>query len=159
MLKKDCRPMNVFCNGYYPKADNLLHEVLLTDFLFSYFEFATSKRHKKCDKFIRPDAEMEMAGFKYYVEMDTGSVHHGVQKRRWRRYEQVTQDLLLVVTLSPIRMENLIRHANRVASIALFTTLDQVKEKPFGSIWRSVADDRTIALPKRGESGGVEKAC
>ncbi len=148
MLHFDGRPLNVYSNGYYPKADNLRHEVLLTNFLFPFFEFSKIKRGKKCDQFIQPDAEMEMDGRKYFVEMDTGSVHHPKQKRRWKRYDKVVHDFLLVVTLSEVRMHNLIKHASAVSSVALFTTLEQAIKNPFGEIWHACDDERRVALPK-----------
>ena len=137
--------MHVYCNGWNPK--NLIHEVMLTSVLLPFDQLAIIKRGNCADQKTQADAVMKMAGHTYYIEMDTGSVHHPQQKRRWKRYRHISNDFLLVVTTSETRLLNLIDHAGAVANIALFTTLDQAVGSPFASIWRGCQDGQTVALP------------
>ena len=151
MFKEEGRPERVFSNRLHPKVDNLKHDVLLTNFLLPYDNFSEIKRGNNADKETQADAVMEMASQKYYVELDTGTVSHPKQRKRWKRYQHVTQDFLLVVTSSTTRMNNLIEQAYGVRSIALFTTLKQAISDPFGSIWKGCLDESTVALVKPSE--------
>jgi len=127
------RPEHVYCNGWRPQADLLRHEVLLTDFLLLYPKAAITRGYK-VDKSVRADAEMVLGGRKFFVEFDTGEMTYARVQRRWTRYRS-TSDFLLVVTRSERRLEGLLNHSERVSQIALFTTLDKVKQSPYGEIW------------------------
>ena len=131
MLKDSGRPLVVYCNTWQPK--DLRHEVLLTDFLLLYPQ-AIVRRGYAVDETIRPDAELTFGSRRLLVELDTGEMTHRQVQQRWSVYRGV-EDLLLVVTCSPTRLENLRRTCEAVANIALFTTLDQAKPSPFGEIW------------------------
>ena len=148
MFKDEGRPERVFCNGFEPQRNHLKHEVWLTDFLLPYDEYSEMKRGNEVDQKIRPDAEMEMGNEKYFVELDTGTVHHPKQRKRWKRYSTVKDEFLLVVTLSKIRMKNLITNADGVRSIALFTTLAEAIADPYGEIWRDCLGKECAAIPR-----------
>jgi hypothetical protein len=128
------RPEHIFCNGWKPKYDQLRHELLLTDVLLSYPE-ADTLRGWAVNRRLRPDAEMTLDGYFYFVELDTGEQSYAQVRRRQARYSGI-QDFVLYVTLSQKRLEGLVRHAHEaVKKIALFTTLDQVLATPHGEIW------------------------
>ena len=148
MFKDEGRPERVFCNGYEPQRNHLKHEVWLPDFLLPYDEYSVMRRGNDVDQRIRPDAEMEMDDQKYFVELDTGTVHHPKQRKRWKRYDKVADEFLLVVTSSKKRMKNLISSADGVRSIALFTTLKEAIENPFGEIWHDCSGSPPAAVPK-----------
>ena len=57
-----------------------------------------------------------------------------MEEQRWPRYTDV-HDFVLVVTTTEQRLRNMMEHAEAVAEIALFTTLDQAKQDPRGEIW------------------------
>lgn len=133
VMKATGRPETVFCNTWKPKADQLRHEVYVTDFLLAYPE-ADVVRGWRVDRRIRPDAEMTLRGHKLFVELDTGEQSHRQVRERQLAYAGV-QGFLLYVTLSERRMDGLIKHAEAVKGIALFTTLAQVLADPHGRIW------------------------
>jgi hypothetical protein len=136
------RPENVYCNSYKPKYDQLRHELLLTDFLLCYPE-ADTLRGWAVNRRVRPDAQITLADYFYYIELDTGEQSHAQVRRRQARYAGV-EDFVLYVTLSPRRLEGLRRHAHEaVRSIALFTTLDEVQRDPHGPVWIDVHGERT----------------
>lgn len=135
MVNDTGRPERVYCNSWKPKADQLRHEVLLTDFLLCYPE-SDVLRGWLVNRRIRPDAEMTWKDRLFYVEFDTGHESYSQVRRRQRVYSGI-QDILLYVTLTKTRMAGLIRNSRAVKSIALFTTLELAKRDPFGPIWTS----------------------
>jgi len=123
------RPENVYCNGWKPKADQLEHELLLTDFCIC-FPDAAFKRGWIVDRTLKPDAEMILDGTRFNVELDTGEQSHTQVRKRQKRYADST-DFLLYVTQSDRRLEFLQKKADDcVRSIALFTTLANVQRNP-----------------------------
>ena len=135
MVNDTGRPEVVYCNGWKPKADQLRHELLLTDFLLCYPE-TDVLRGWLVNRRIRPDAEMTKDGRLFYVEFDTGHESYAQVRRRQKVYAGV-QDILLYVTMTKTRMAGLIRNSDSVKSIALFTTLEQVMSNPTGDVWKS----------------------
>lgn len=143
-LRDNGRPQDVYFNGSL-KIDHLKHEVLLTDFLLLY-EGVEFCRLWDVDQQVRADAEMVLNGMKFFVELDTGEVSLGRVEKRWENYSGVS-DYLLVVTSSETRLRNLVEHSSEVRGIALFTTLDEVKEEPYGEVWLDCFGKR-VALPR-----------
>jgi hypothetical protein len=142
MLADSGRPENVFCNGWKPKYDQLRHELLLTDFLLGYPEGDTL-RGWAVSRRLRPDAEMTLGEYFYYVELDTCEQSYAQVRRRQARYAGV-EDYLLYVTTSQKRLEGLRRHAHEaVKKIALFTTLDEAQRDPHGAIWIDCLGEKT----------------
>ena len=133
-MKKTGHPETVYCNGWKPKSDHLRHELLLTDFLLCYPEFAVV-RGWLVNQRIRPDAEMRNGETKLNVELDTGKQTYRMVQRRQKEAYADEQDLLLYVTLTERRMAGLIQHSEAVKDIALFTTLERVQADPDGEIW------------------------
>ena len=137
------RPETAYCNAWQPRSNQLTHDVLLTDFLLCY-PLAEIVRGWQVDSRIRPDAEMTVAGQKFFVELDTGEQTYRQIRHRQRAYAAV-RDLLLYVTVSETRLAGLMRHSSAVESIALFTTLDRVMRDPRGEVWVDFAG-KTVSL-------------
>jgi hypothetical protein len=136
------RPEHIFCNGWKPKYDQLRHELLLTDFLLGYPE-GDVLRGWAVNRRLRPDAELTLDGYFYFVELDTGEESLAQVRRRQARYLG-TEDYVLFVTLSPRRLEHLRQRAHEaVKGIALFTTLDEALREPRGEIWIDCQGERT----------------
>ena len=134
MVGDSGRPQKVYCNGWKPKPDQIRHEVLLTDFLFCY-PSSYITRGWLVNKDLRPDAEMTLGGIRFNVELDTGTESHSQVRRRQQVYVGSTE-FVLFVTLSARRLRGLTSKClTAVKDICLFTTLDQVKTDPAGSIW------------------------
>jgi hypothetical protein len=139
----DCgRPENVYCNGWKPKCDQLRHELLLTDFLLEY-PAADTLRGWAVNRRLRPDAEMTLGDYFYYVELDTGEESYAQVCRRQARFVGV-EDYLLYVTMTAKRLEGLRRHAHdAVKHIAMFTTLADAQRDPHGPIWIDCHGEKT----------------
>ncbi len=82
------------------------------------------------DRTILPDAELFLGEYKYFLELDTGSMKRSQVEARWRHYEAV-EEAVLVVTLSESRLRDLLRWSD----IGCFTTLEKLQENPWGKIW------------------------
>lgn len=128
------RPEKVYCNSYRPKFDQLLHELLLTDFLLAYPD-ADVLRGWAVDRHRRPDAEMTLDGDHFDVELDTGEQSYAQVRRRQQRYIG-SENRVLYVTTSRIRLAGLIEHTHEaIRPITWFTTLDAAIQDPLGAIW------------------------
>lgn len=147
MIEDAGRPEKVYCNSWKPKWDQVRHECLLTDFFLLGYSTADVLRGWMVNKRVRPDAEMTLQGVFYYVEMDTGSESYAQVRKRQRAYAGV-EEPLLYVTLNAKRREGLRKVSKAVASIALFTTLEQVKESPRGNIWMDCNGDTVSIWPE-----------
>ena len=131
--KESGRPENVYCNGWKPKADQLEHELFLTDFCLCYPD-ADFKRGWIVNRKLRPDAEMVLDGIRFNIELDTGEQSHKQVCKRQKCYANST-DYLLYVTQSHRRLEKLRTAAEEcVRPIVLFTTLADVQRDPTGDI-------------------------
>ena len=143
LMETTGRPEIAYCNSWKPKADQLRHEVWVTDFLLCYPD-AEIVRGWRVDRHIRPDAEMQLRGQKFYVELDSGEQSHRQVRDRQLAYASV-RDFLLYVTLSERRLTGLIKHAESVRHIALFTTLERVVADPHGPVWVD-CQGKTVAI-------------
>jgi hypothetical protein len=142
MIADSGRPENVYCNGWKPKYDQLRHELLLTDFLLGYPEVDTL-RGWAVNRRLRPDAEMTLGDYFYYVELDTGEQSYAQVRRRQARYAGV-EDYVLYVTTTGKRLDGLRRQAHEaVKRIALFTTLADAQREPHGEIWTDCLGEKT----------------
>lgn len=138
-LRGEGRPLDVYGNGFNVNGGHLVHELLLTDFLLCYEERAQVIRDpSQVHQSIHPDAEMMFSKSKrfFFVELDTGTEDLKIVERKWERAYRGVKDFLLVVTLSPVRMDNLIGRAGSIRQIALFATLDAVLADPHGEVYR-----------------------
>ncbi|MCA9047180.1 MAG: hypothetical protein KDA89_00530 [Planctomycetaceae bacterium] len=135
-MKNWGRPVDVYCNGWRPKADHLEHELCLTDFLLKY-PTADIVRGPEVDDRIRPDATMQLDGRTFHVELDTGLESHSQVRRRQQLGYTGVEDFVLYIALSERRCEALIRNVHDAAKpIALFATLQTAVRSPRGEIWR-----------------------
>lgn len=144
-LKETGRPRDVYC-GWHPKADTLLHELLLTRFLLKFP--SQSIRRKNLEPFNHPDAEILIGETRYYVELDTGTMSHKQIEQRFDEYRGALGTILWV-TLSEERLQGLRAKAGPIKDIILFTTLDRFLSDPFGSVWTLA--DGTRVEPTQGE--------
>jgi hypothetical protein len=130
VISKDSgRPEHVYSNSWKPKADQIEHELSLTDFCMC-FPDAEFKRGWIVDRSLKPDAEMVLDGIRFNIELDTGEQSHKQVSKRQKRYAGST-DYLLYVCQSERRLENLRKNAEDcVRSIVLFTTLAEVQTDP-----------------------------
>ena len=136
------RPENVFSNSWKPPIHLLRHELLLTDFLLAYPE-SDALRGFAVNRRLRPDAEMTLEDYFYYVELDTGEQSHAQVRRRQLRYSGV-EHFLLYVTQTQKRLETLRRNAHdAVRTIALFAILDDVLQQPHGPVWLDCHGEKT----------------
>ncbi len=144
------RPLYVYCNFWSVPGNLLAHEVQLTDVLLALMPdpFDHVIRGPQVDKKIRYDASIMIAGTTYLIELDTAEETLTQLENKFRRnYARVTE-LMLFVTTSQRRIENVRRVAAPfVADIALFAVLPEVLAKPSGVVWTDCSGERT-ALPE-----------
>lgn len=149
-MNESGRPSKVYCNLWWPKGDNLIHEVLTTMAVFPYLAGCSdTRRGYKVDRQLRPDAELVIGERMFYVELDTRNMDYEYRKlrRRWRRYEAVNTGqgslgLVLVVTSSVEHLQRTVEHSDGVENVGLFTTLDRIWDDPYGEIWEDVTGSR-----------------
>jgi hypothetical protein len=145
------RPEHVYC-GYRPKADSLLHEIELTALCLRLHAGKILRGPHVTAKNLRPDAEVWINGRLYYLEIDRGTMGYRQLERRFRLYEK-SADLVLWVCSSGDRMAGMRKRAERVRSVALFTTVEDALANPHGAIWWDFAGNRA-ALRREGAGGG-----
>lgn len=79
-----------------------------------------------------PDGLIERAGDRFYLEADvSGKMNARQMKSKWERYGKV-EGFILVVARTESRMQRLMKGAELVKTIALFSTFERVKQgKPW----------------------------
>jgi predicted transcriptional regulator len=143
---KDGRPEHVYARGRW-KADNLRHEVQLTRVCLKIHADEVRRGAGEVDRELRPDAELLIAGERYFLELDCGTMSTAdIVRTRFAKY-QAAEDLVLWVCLSERQMEGRRRHAGAIRDKALFTTLDQALADPHAPIWVDFDGERA-ALPR-----------
>lgn len=149
---KDGRPEHVYCRCRWVKADNLLHEVLISQVCFRTHADEVRRGPVEVDSVLRPDAELVIAGRRYLLELDLGTMsYEAVVTTRFVKYRSCP-DLVLWVCPTPARMEGLRSRAADIRGTALFTTLDLALINPHAAIWKDF-DGQTAALPRGGKGG------
>lgn len=157
VCRKGGRPEHVYGRGGWVKTDQLLHEVELSQLCFRIHAQKVLRGPLVTDTARRPDAEVWINGHLYNLELDRGSMSYDqLVRTRFRKYEGSTH-LVLWVCSSMVRREGLRQRAERLRSIALFTTLAEALADPHGAIWID-SQGETVALPRQGEEKGGEKA-
>jgi hypothetical protein len=160
-MKNDCqtgRSVDVYCNGWQPKKDNLRHEVRGTDFCLLYPD-ATFRRGYHVGEF-RPDVEMELNGQLYLIEIDCGSMTRPQVQRRWQKYRKVETGTVLIVAVSnprrgidsAERFQELVRWSESMYGIACFTTLERLQADPFGPVLWDAEEQRWRAFKSPSET-------
>lgn len=146
---KDGRPEHVYARGRW-KTDNLLHEVQLTRVCLKIHADEVRRGPADVDRYLLPDAELWIAGRRYCLEMDCGTMSYpDVVRKRFTKYRSC-RDFTLWVCPSESRMEGLRQQAAMIQDISLFTTLDLALQNPHATIWVDVVGERG-ALPRGGQ--------
>ncbi len=149
------RPEHVFCR-WRPKADQLLHEVELTELCLRLDAGRIVRGTKVTDAFVRPDAEVWINGRVHYLELDRATTGSGkIERDRFLKYEGCPH-LSLWVCPTEARRETLRARAAGVRAGALFTTMAEAMTSPHGPIWMDF-DGGRAALPRekgRGNNPG-----
>jgi hypothetical protein len=145
--RKAGRPEHVFCK-WLPKADDLRHEVELTDLCLRLDAGQILRGPDVTDQAIRPDAEARINGRLYYVELDRGTMGYRQMERRLRLYEGCT-DFVLWVCPTRDRRDELRARAGRIRGIALFATFAEATASPHAPVWIDVGG-AVGALPRQG---------
>jgi hypothetical protein len=156
---KGGRPEHVYARGRW-KTDTLYHEVQLTRVCLKLHAGEIRRGAGEVDPELRPDAEAVIAGTRYFLEMDCGTMTYAdVVAKRFTRY-RTTDDVVLWICSSEKRRDGLRRHAEMIRGTALFTTLDEALDNPHAAIWLDF-DGATAALPRNrvareipGDQGG-----
>ena len=117
------------------------HSVGVTNSLWGYIRHAKIKQ-ASADKNLRPNWEMVMGDVKSYGEYDSGNMRHKTIQERLRRYREIVNaNVLIVTSKGPQRMEGLLHDARKIGlENVSVTTLDLIVREPFGSIWRWPVD-------------------
>jgi hypothetical protein len=132
------------------KTDNLLHEVQLTRLCLKIAADEIRRGAGDVDSDLRPDAEAWIAGQRYLLEMDCGTMSYPeIVRKRFAKY-RLCRDFVLWVCPTESRRDGLRRQATLLQGTALFTTLDSALADPHASIWMDV-EGETAALPRGGK--------
>jgi hypothetical protein len=145
------RPEHVYARGRW-KTDNLLHEVQLSRVCFKIHAEEVRRGTAEVDSYLRPDAELLIAGERYFLEMDCGTMSTpDIVQTRFVKYRNAPEFVLWVCP-SVADMEARQRRAEIIRSTALFTTLDLALRDPHAPIWVDFTGDRA-ALPRNRYAG------
>ena len=147
VCRKAGRPELVYCR-WRPKADQLLHEIGLTELCFRIDAGRIVRGPHMTDDRVLPDAEVWIDGQAYYLEFDRGTMSHAQIERRFRKYEGCPH-FVLWVCCTEGRLDALRKRAERIRGTALFTTYAEAVADPHDAIWRDFAGER-VALPREG---------
>jgi hypothetical protein len=145
VCRKPGRPEHVYCR-WGPKPDQLLHEVELTDLCLRLHAGRILRGPQLEGGDIRPDAELEINGKTYFLELDRGSMGLRQLRGRFRAYEG-TGHLVLWVCPTPERLDGLRRQAEGVSQLAMFATFAEAVADPHRPIWIDCRGERA-ALPR-----------
>ncbi|MFN0018078.1 MAG: hypothetical protein ACKVP0_07460 [Pirellulaceae bacterium] len=119
--------VNVFCNGWTPKDDNLRHEVVGTRMRLLFPAFNVERGYGLP---FQTDLVLKNAGRVFYVEIDCGTMKRPRVHARWREYLKCQNDLLIVaapIRNSEGRMHTLMEWSQSVGRIAHFTTIERLE--------------------------------
>jgi hypothetical protein len=153
--RRSGRPEYVFA-CHRVKADQLLHEVELSDLCLRIDAAEIRRGPHVIDRRLRPDAELVINDRVYKLELDRGTMSYAQIDRRFRLYEG-SNDFVLWVCRTPERADALRRRAGRVRGIALFTTFDAAAASPHADIWldhgggRARLPRQSRTMPSRSE--------
>lgn len=129
------RPAHVFCNGFYPKPDELAHEVVVTESLLWAIRLEKYiERGFKTNRTIRPDATvyhvngiLGTEGEVLHVEGDRATEPYKQIKARLKTLAKANEFVLWVVP-DAVRLLGIRERAATVEGKWLFTTLEHVNE-------------------------------
>jgi len=148
------RPEHVFC-CWRPKADDLLHEVELTEVCLRLDAGKIFRGPEVTDTTIRPDAEVWINEKVYYLELDRGSMGYAQIEGRFQLYRHFPGFVLWVCPTAS-RRDGLRHRAAALRHTALFTTLGETLVSPHTSVWLDFIGAR-VALPRQLSTHGIVK--
>lgn len=120
---------------------NLFHEWNVGQ-VWKAFGFPEIHTGSEVDRKLLPDAELFIGEYKYFLELDTGSMKRSQIEGRWKQYEDV-EEPVLVVTLDEHRLRDLLRWSD----IGCFTTLKKLQQSPFSKIWTTPEGEMKEIIP------------
>jgi hypothetical protein len=142
--RRSGRPEHVYCR-WRPKADDLRHEVELTELCLKLDAERIERGPHVADDTILPDAEVWINGRAYYLELDRGTMGYAQMASRFRLYDGFPHFVLWVCP-TPERRDGLRARASRIRTCALFTTFAEAVANPHRPVWLDYAGTR-VALP------------
>lgn len=148
------RSIDVYCNGWQPKRDNLRHEVKGTDFCLLYPQATFRRGYHVGD--LRPDIEMELDGHLYLIEIDCGTMTKAKVLKRWQRYKKRDDITVFIIAVgnplrgieSDERLKELIRWSGSMYGIACFVRFEDIIADPYGPVLWDAEEKRFRALKK-----------
>ena len=119
------------------------HETMVYEFeLITRFRVERDARIGKTEA----DGVLEHDGDLFFLEVDnSGKMSAKQMRKKWERYRGVT-NVLLVVCTKEHRMHKLIKDADPVKNVAIFTTFDRLRN--VAEPWLDCLGN-TLALPSR----------
>jgi hypothetical protein len=151
VCRKAGRPEQVYCRSY-PKPDQLLHEVGLTELCLRIDAGTILRGAHVADAELRPDAELWIKGRLYYLELDRGTMGHAQIDGRFRQYEGRPHFVLWVCSTEE-RRKGMRERAEKLRATALFATMADALASPHGEVWVDYQGQRA-ALPRERENRG-----
>lgn len=144
------RPEHVYGRArWMRKADTLVHEVQITRVCLKIDADEVRRGPGSVDGYIQPDAELLIAGRRFFLEFDQGTMSIAdVVRKRFGKYT-ATKEFVLWVCPTQTRLETLRRHAASLRGTALFTTLERALACPHSAVWSDV-NGAQAALPHGG---------
>lgn len=139
------RPEHVYCR-WRPRPETLVHEIELTEVCLKLDARTLRRGPAVIDREVRPDAEAEIGGETYYVELDRGTMGRSQLARRFRLYADCPHFSLWVCS-TPARRDALRAMAAPLRRTALFTTLDEARRGPHTAVWWD-ASGGCVRLPR-----------
>lgn len=131
------------------KFDNREHEAYVMEVVLAYWPHPAVTGYD-VDPNLRPDATLAIGGETFHVELDAETMARKKVVARLGVYKDCP-DNLLIVTLSEARMRRLMGWCKGLDA-AFFSTIQQVIQNPFGSIWLD-AGGQKFAINKPAAAG------
>jgi hypothetical protein len=150
VCRKPGRPEHVYCR-WRPKPDQLLHEVDLTQVCLRLHAGRVLRGPQLEGSDLRPDAELEINGDTYFLELDRGSMGYRQVRGRMRQYEG-SDRLVLWVCPTEGQRDGRRRLAAEAGHRGLFTTFAEAVADPHRPIWVDGRGERA-ALPRHRPAG------
>lgn len=137
LWKGNGRPLNVYCQSWAPKEDNIEHEVWLTEFFMLYPEAEIRRGPNVSDK--REDGMM-ILGTTYSVELFTGTQSRLQWLERLRAYKKAnwTGPILTVVPPGKRDAAKIIQRLVEWTDLqnVYFAALEWLNGRRFDKVWR-----------------------
>lgn len=129
LLNQTGRPELVY--GKRSKEDEIEHEVLITE--AELLVGGSFQRNVPVGKTIA-DAMLIRDGVRLYVEVDNESMPAKQMREKWVRYEKI-EGYILLICRTKGRLKRLMRSAERVKNVVLFSRFDWLRRKFVKEKW------------------------